>query len=202
MTPLYSERSLSCVRDFCKNKLHYVEIEGIDNKTYGDFYYELPRINFDHKFTTRPEIQIEVADYKKESWLYNNNIDYTVWENKTNNKIAIISHKRLQAIATTLFKEFKDTAHRQDSSLLAFAEDSLKNICPLYVPPEIKNQPHYGLTEFTKLYELGCGFNKTNNCIEGQDIIINIDSLFYDDGIFQYLRRPDSRFGELVLYES
>lgn len=120
--------------------------EGLDNKKYGDYCYisDDIKINVDFKYSDKQsqngKISLELTDYKNETWLTNNNINYLVFE--TPKEIIILSHNKMKRLAATFLtadygngKDFFQTStnlyknpHFKDWSIKHF-----ENIKPLTI---------------------------------------------------------------------
>lgn len=120
-------------------------INGIDNKTYGDLKVELFKdgidktVYIDYKKQTRDRdfIQIELiqvgARGNYDSWLYNDNINYCIYEFK-NGDVYLFEHSDLIKIA------------KQNNT------DAMWNTCIVYnkCPDEFVNERNYVNTELNK----------------------------------------------------
>ena len=120
-------------------------INGIDNKTYGDLKVELFKdgvdktVYIDYKKQTRDRdfIQIELiqvgARGNYDSWLYNDNINYCIYEFK-NGDVYLFEHADLIKIA------------KQNNT------DAMWNTCIVYNknPDEFVNERNYVNTELNK----------------------------------------------------
>ena len=120
-------------------------IKGIDNKTYGDLKVELFKdgidktVYIDYKKQTRDRdfIQIELiqvgARGNYDSWLYNDNINYCIYEFK-NGDVYLFEHSDLIKIA------------KQNNT------DAMWNTCIVYskCPDEFINERNYVNTELDK----------------------------------------------------
>lgn len=120
-------------------------INGIDNKTYGDLKVELFKdgvdktVYIDYKKQTRDRdfIQIELIQVgvrgNYDSWLYNDNINYCIYEFK-NGDVYLFEHSDLIKIA------------KQNNT------DAMWNTCIVYnkCPDEFVNERNYVNTELNK----------------------------------------------------
>lgn len=155
---------------------------GLDNKIYGDYQYcykdLLFNVDFKHSNYNSGFVSLELTDYKKETWLLNNNIHYLCFE--TPKEIIVLKRDKMVHFAKQCIiadygsgrdffatsthlkynKEFKDLSIR-----------NLQRFRPMFVPEKYKSL----IKEYVECHcskKQGCvasvkiGFLKMCNLIE------------------------------------
>ena len=153
-TEIITPTAKGVVRSFLQDKYgcHFTEkyYNGLDNKIYGDYGYQhgdlLFNVDFKHSWYNSGLVSLELTDYKKETWLLNNNIHYLCFE--TPKEVVILRKRAMLHFAKQCIIAdygsgrdfFATSTHlKYNKDFKGLAIQNLKHFRPMFVPEKYKS---------------------------------------------------------------